>query len=81
MRTRGKHQATLFAFDLLYLNGRDLRKLPLLERKARLRKLLPADHPRLCYVDYIEKEGEFMFKHAVSVAWRAWWGRRLSRHT
>src|SRR5207249_3958455 len=30
----------LVAFDLLYLNGRDLRKLPLIERKARLRKII-----------------------------------------
>ena len=30
----------LVAFDLLYLNGRDLRKLPLTERKAVLKKLV-----------------------------------------
>ncbi|ESQ78387.1 DNA ligase D [Asticcacaulis sp. YBE204] len=29
-----------YAFDLLYLNGKDLRPLPLLERKAELEKLL-----------------------------------------
>ena len=29
----------LVAFDLLYLNGYDLRKLPLVERKAHLRKV------------------------------------------
>jgi bifunctional non-homologous end joining protein LigD len=28
------------AFDLLYLNGRDLRQLPLIERKDKLRKLI-----------------------------------------
>jgi ATP-dependent DNA ligase len=30
----------MVAFDLLYLNGHDLRKLPLIERKARLKKTL-----------------------------------------
>jgi bifunctional non-homologous end joining protein LigD len=30
----------LVAFDLLYLNGYDLRKLPLFERKALLKKLI-----------------------------------------
>jgi bifunctional non-homologous end joining protein LigD len=30
----------LIAFDLLYLNGRDLRKLPLFERKAELKKII-----------------------------------------
>lgn len=30
----------LVAFDLLYLNGRDIRKLPLLQRKAELKKII-----------------------------------------
>ena len=30
----------LVAFDLLYLNGRDIRKLPLFQRKAELKKIL-----------------------------------------
>ena len=30
----------LVAFDLLYLNGRDLRKLPLQQRKAELKKII-----------------------------------------
>ena len=34
---------TYFAFDLLFLNGRDLRSLPLLERQTRLRKLITED--------------------------------------
>lgn len=29
-----------YAFDLLYLNGRDLRQLPLVQRKRRLRQLI-----------------------------------------
>ena len=32
----------MWAFDLLHHNGRDLRELPLLERKARLEKLILA---------------------------------------
>ena len=27
-------------FDLLYLNGRDLRKVPLVQRKAELKKII-----------------------------------------
>lgn len=30
----------MVAFDLLYLNGYDLRKLPLVERKTLLKKLI-----------------------------------------
>jgi bifunctional non-homologous end joining protein LigD len=32
----------VWAFDLLHYNGRDLRELPLLERKLRLKRLIMA---------------------------------------
>jgi bifunctional non-homologous end joining protein LigD len=35
-----RRQCVFIAFDLLYLNGKDLRASPLIERKARLKKLL-----------------------------------------
>jgi ATP-dependent DNA ligase len=31
---RGRHPVCFVAFDLLWLNGEDLRPLPLMERKA-----------------------------------------------
>jgi bifunctional non-homologous end joining protein LigD len=37
---RGRHPFSFIAFDLLWLNGEDLRPLPLVERKKRLRRLL-----------------------------------------
>ena len=36
------------AFDLLWLNGRDLRHLPLTKRKAELEKLVPAPGVHVC---------------------------------
>jgi bifunctional non-homologous end joining protein LigD len=66
LRKRGE-LVTYFAFDLLFMNGRDLRELSLLERKARLKRLLPREHSRLRYVDYIEAQGEAMYRHAVKV--------------
>src|SRR5262245_15983080 len=36
-----------FAFDLLFVNGEDLRTLPLFQRKRRLRKLIPGRSSRL----------------------------------
>jgi bifunctional non-homologous end joining protein LigD len=36
-----KRQTVYFAFDLLWLNGKDLRDLPLLERKKILRSVIP----------------------------------------
>jgi bifunctional non-homologous end joining protein LigD len=35
-----KGKSRMIAFDLVYLNGYDLRKLPLVERKAHLTKLI-----------------------------------------
>src|SRR5215471_14600425 len=37
---RGRHPVCFVAFDLLWLNGEDLRLLPLIERKKRLKRLL-----------------------------------------
>jgi hypothetical protein len=39
---RHDHDLCAWAFDLLHLNGRDLRELTLIERKARLEKLIVA---------------------------------------
>jgi bifunctional non-homologous end joining protein LigD len=41
-------QSLIFcAFDLLHLNGKDLRQRQLLERRARLEELIPSEHPFL----------------------------------
>jgi bifunctional non-homologous end joining protein LigD len=42
-----RRQCVFIAFDLLYLNGRDLRTLPLIERKAMLKKLLQRKRSRI----------------------------------
>ena len=53
--------ATLFAFDLLGIEGYDLRPLPLLKRKEILREILPP-MGALRYSDHIEERGEEMFR-------------------
>jgi hypothetical protein len=52
---RGPQKGTLvyYVFDLLSLDGKDLRRLPLEKRKARLAKLLK-NPPRLIFVDHVE---------------------------
>nr|WP_084567610.1 DNA ligase D [Mesorhizobium sp. LNHC220B00] len=47
-----------YAFDLLQLDGEDLTRLPLLERKAKLEAILPAKNPVLRYSDHILGRGE-----------------------
>jgi bifunctional non-homologous end joining protein LigD len=43
------------AFDLLWQDGRDLRGLPLSERKVLLRKLLPRQPRALVYVQHVTR--------------------------
>jgi bifunctional non-homologous end joining protein LigD len=49
-------------FDLLWLNGEDLRPLPYIERKAGLRHLLAGAGERLAYVPGIETAGRQVLK-------------------
>ena len=67
---------TYFAFDLLFLNGEDVRPLPLLERKTMLKQLIGKDTPQLRYVSYLETEGEMMFKHASAIGIEGIVGKR-----
>jgi bifunctional non-homologous end joining protein LigD len=53
-----------YAFDLLWADGEDLRSLPLIDRKVRLRSLVPQHGERLLYCDHIEQDGEGLFRLA-----------------
>ncbi len=60
-RAAVEHPATFFAFDLLAFEGFDLRSLPLAERKALLRRALPAAGA-LRYSDHVEERGEDFYR-------------------
>ncbi|HYR86384.1 MAG TPA: DNA ligase D [Terriglobia bacterium] len=51
-----------YAFDLLYLNGYNLMKFPLIERKAVLRKLIPNNDEWIRFADHVEGNGVEFFK-------------------
>ena len=54
-----------YIFDLLHLNGKDLRKLPLIERKETLRELLPdGDDGLIRYSDHYTDRGPDFYQHA-----------------
>jgi bifunctional non-homologous end joining protein LigD len=55
-----------YAFDLLYLDGMDLRKLPLEERKKKLAGLIQADgsEGNLRYSDHVDAKGLDLFEVA-----------------
>jgi bifunctional non-homologous end joining protein LigD len=60
-----RRQATLryYLFDVMFLNGEDLRRLPLIERKKQLRRILPND-PLLVFSEHRARHGMKFFKEA-----------------
>src|SRR5881397_266866 len=62
-----RRQCIFIAFDLLYLNGKDLRVLPLIERKVMLKKLLRRKRSRILYLDHVEAAGRLLFEEIVKM--------------
>jgi ATP-dependent DNA ligase len=55
-----------YAFDLLYLNGRDLRQLPLIERKQKLREVIDKSGlPDVICGKYVEGRGMDLYNEVV----------------
>jgi len=52
------------AFDLLWLNGKDLRGMPLLTRKRRLEQLIPTNNATLSRVLAVEEHGRELYDAA-----------------
>src|SRR3954468_13153476 len=61
---RGQGTLAYVAFDLLWLNGRDLRHLPLTQRKRRLGRLIPASVGALSRMPGFGAEGRELFEAA-----------------
>ncbi|QQN62818.1 non-homologous end-joining DNA ligase [Bradyrhizobium diazoefficiens] len=54
----------MIAFDLLYLDGRDLRRVPLLERKAALKDLLTGT--QIAYSEHFKVDGAELFRRVCA---------------
>jgi bifunctional non-homologous end joining protein LigD len=59
---RRKSDALLLAFDLLELDGADLRRKPIEERKRRLAELLRKSKPGIQLNEYFEQPGDVLFR-------------------
>lgn len=55
-------QLRYYIFDILYLNGRDLMSLPLIERKEILKRTLAGCPESIIYSDHITEQGEDFYK-------------------
>ena len=68
MGPRGRSADMLFyLFDLLYLDGFDLRAAPLVDRKRILKELLSGIGAPILYSDHMEDNGQKMFEHACEM--------------
>lgn len=63
----GSDRIIFFAFDLLYLDGHDLRRTPLVERKRLLSELMREKRKRLHFSAHQEGSGASMLKHACQI--------------
>jgi bifunctional non-homologous end joining protein LigD len=60
---RRRDTPVFYAFDLLFLNGEDLRLLPLLRRKERLRRIIDRNNcASLLFAQHIPTKGTALFK-------------------
>jgi ATP-dependent DNA ligase len=57
MRSTGGTDAMPYAFDLLELNGKDLRLLPLGDRKAKLARLLARAPAGIVFNEHTDEDG------------------------
>lgn len=66
-RRRNGARVFLYAFDLLELDGRDLRREPIEMRKAELSRLLRKVKPGLRLSEHIERDGAIIYRHAAEL--------------
>jgi bifunctional non-homologous end joining protein LigD len=66
---KAAHEAVLYAFDLLYLNGRDYRHESLEVRKAALASLLSIlpVHNALRFSEHVDEDGDLVWRHACEM--------------
>jgi bifunctional non-homologous end joining protein LigD len=67
-RTNGR-AAFLYVFDLLELDGRDVRREPIEERKATLARLLLDAKTGLQLSECLDRPGDIVFEHACKLGY------------
>jgi bifunctional non-homologous end joining protein LigD len=66
-RRWGGNGVTLCAFDLLELDGHDLRRAPIEERKATLAKLLRPSIDGIAFNEHYSGDGAIIYKHSCAL--------------
>jgi len=69
---------TYHAFDLLWLDGEEVRERPLIERKLRLQRLLRDRATRLVYVEHLAaRRGQRLHEAAIAAGCQSSMSRRI----
>jgi bifunctional non-homologous end joining protein LigD len=76
-RERSGRHVSLCAFDLLELDGQDLRREPIETRKATLASLLRARLPGLQFNQHLTHPGDIVFRHACAMGLEGIVSKRL----
>jgi ATP-dependent DNA ligase len=76
-RARHGGDAVLCAFDLIELDGEDLRRRPIEDRKRKLAKLVRTPHPGIVLNEHYEGDGEIVFEHACRLGCEGIVSKRL----
>ena len=76
-RARNGGAAVLCAFDLIELEGEDLRRAPIEHRKYKLARLVRTPHPGIVLNEHYDGDGEIVFKHACKLGCEGIVSKRL----
>ena len=75
----GEGDLYYYVFDILYADGVDLRKVPLIERKELLRKYLKRYRfASIRFSDYVLYDGEALFQKALEQNWEGIIGKKIT---
>src|SRR5438874_7821069 len=74
---RANESVFLYAFDLIELNGDDLRRDPLQVRKATLASIVAKARPGIRFNEHIEGDGPTVFAHACKMGLEGIVSRRI----
>jgi bifunctional non-homologous end joining protein LigD len=71
-------EAMFYAFDLLELDGEDLRAVPMVDRKKRLARLLSGRRLGIVLSDHTDDDGATIFRHACRIGLKGIVSKRLT---
>jgi bifunctional non-homologous end joining protein LigD len=74
---RQDHAVTLCAFDLLELDGQDLRQAPIETRKATLKGLLHRTRVGVAFNQHFQADGDTIYRHACALGCEGIVSKRL----